>query len=131
MSRTAAPIGTLAGVGAAFLYVASFDPNQPGHYPACPLLAVTGIYCPGCGGLRSAYSFAHGDLVPALHANALAVVLFVAFAAFWTHWFVRRARGRPYALPVRLTVWHAWTAGVLVVVFSVVRNTPLGAGLSP
>ncbi|MDJ1135280.1 DUF2752 domain-containing protein [Streptomyces iconiensis] len=133
MPRTAAPIGTLAGVGAAFVYVASFDPNQPGHYPACPLLAVTGIYCPGCGGLRSAYAVAHGDLASALHANVLAVVLFVAFAALWTHWFLRRARGLPYVLPLRprLMAWHGWAAGALVVAFTVVRNTPLGTALIP
>lgn len=131
MSRTAAPIGTLAGVSAAFVYVASFDPNQPGHYPACPLLAATGVYCPGCGGLRSAYAFAHGDLPSALGANVLAVVLFIGFAAFWTHWFLTRALARPYALPVRLTAWHAWVGGALVVAYSVVRNTPLGSGLVP
>ena len=52
-SRLAAPAGVLAAVAAAFAYVGTVDPNEPGHYPVCPLLRFTGLYCPGCGGLRS------------------------------------------------------------------------------
>jgi len=129
--RLAAPLGCAAVAGAAFAYVAAVDPNRPGHYPACPVLTVTGLYCPGCGGLRSAHALAHGDLPAALGANALAAVLAVLFAAGWLHWTWRAARARPFTLPVRLRVRHAWAAGVLVAAFTVVRNTPLGAALAP
>ncbi|WSA95380.1 DUF2752 domain-containing protein [Streptomyces sp. NBC_01795] len=129
--RTAAPLGTLAGVGAAFVYVAAVDPGRPGHYPVCPFLSVTGLYCPACGGLRSAHAVAHGDLAAALGANAAAVLLFAAFAAFWIHWFTRAVRGAGYAFPVRLTAWHGWAAGALLLAFTVVRNTPLGTALVP
>ena len=57
----AVPAGVLAAVAGAFAYVGTVDPNEPGHYPVCPLLRLTGVYCPGCGGLRSAYAFVHGD----------------------------------------------------------------------
>ncbi|MGI5351820.1 DUF2752 domain-containing protein [Streptomyces sp. CA-250714] len=129
--RLAAPLGSLAVAGAAFGYVAAVDPNQPGHYPACPFLTVTGLYCPGCGGLRSAHAAAHGELATALGANALAVLLFAALALGWLHWTARAVRARPYSFPVRLRAWHWWAAGVLVVAFTVVRNTPLGSGLTP
>ena len=132
MPRTAAPLGALAGVGAAFAYVAAVDPGRPGHYPVCPFLSVLGLYCPACGGLRSAHAVAHGDLPAALGANAAAVLLFAAFAAFWVHWFATTAlRGGGYTFPVRLTAWHGWTAGALFLAFTVVRNTPLGSALIP
>ncbi|MFI8852460.1 DUF2752 domain-containing protein [Streptomyces sp. NPDC053499] len=131
MPRVAAPLGTLAAAGAAFAYVAAVDPNQPGHYPACPFLTVTGLYCPGCGGLRSAHALAHGDPVAALGANLFAVLLVTGFALGWLHWVTRLARGRAYSSPVRLRAWHWWAAGVLLVVFTVVRNTPIGTGLAP
>ena len=89
------PAGVLAAVVAAFAYVGTVDPNEPGHYPVCPLLRFTGLYCPGCGGLRSAHAFVHGDLAAALGANALAVVGYGVFAAVWTVWAVRAIRGRP------------------------------------
>ncbi len=96
-ARLAAPAALLAAVTAAFAYVAAVDPNEPGHYPVCPLLHLTGLYCPGCGGLRSAHAVAHGDLAAALQANAPAVLGYAAFAVLWTVWVVRAARGRPRA----------------------------------
>ncbi|MFI7008014.1 DUF2752 domain-containing protein [Streptomyces sp. NPDC050145] len=129
MRRTAVPVGLLAGVVAAFGYVAAVDPNEPGHYPACPFLQLTGAYCPGCGGLRSAHAFAHGDLAAALHANALAVAGYALFAVLWAVWVIRAARGRPLA--PRLGRVHLWAAGTVVLAFTVARNLPFGAFLHP
>jgi hypothetical protein len=129
LARLATPTAVLAAVAGAFAYVGAVDPNQPGHYPVCPLYRFTGLYCPGCGGLRSAHAFIHGDLATALHDNALAVVAFLAFAVVWTFWASRAARGRPGRItlgPVQL-----WSLGVLVAVFTVVRNLPFGGWLHP
>ncbi|WP_199834551.1 DUF2752 domain-containing protein [Streptomyces sp. NRRL F-5755] len=128
--RLRAPLGTLAAVAAAFAFVGAVDPNEPGHYPVCPLLDLTGLYCPACGGLRSAYAVAHGEPVTAAGANLLAVAGYAAFALFWAAWTVRAARGRPTAGP-RLRAAHWWALGGLLLVFTVVRNLPFGAGLSP
>ncbi|MDX3450448.1 DUF2752 domain-containing protein [Streptomyces sp. ME02-8801-2C] len=127
--RVALPGGVLAAVAGAFAYVGTVDPNEPGHYPVCPLLRLTGVYCPGCGGLRSAYAFVHGDWATALGANALAVAGYLAFAVLWTVWVVRAARGRPMRIdlgPVQL-----WSLGALLLVFTVVRNLPFGGWLHP
>ncbi|MFI6565627.1 DUF2752 domain-containing protein [Streptomyces sp. NPDC050534] len=129
VSRLAVPAGLLAAVAGAFAYVGTVDPNQPGHYPVCPLYRFTGVYCPGCGGLRSAYSFIHGDFLAALQDNALAVVGYLGFAVLWTVWVVRAARGRPPRLD--LGPVHLWTLGTLLLVFTVVRNLPVGGWLHP
>ncbi|MEU8888196.1 DUF2752 domain-containing protein [Streptomyces sp. NPDC048442] len=127
--RLAAPVGTLAAVVAAFAYVGSVDPNQPGHYPLCPLLAMTGILCPGCGGLRSAHAVAHGDLPTALGANAMAVLGYAAFAVLMVVWITRAVRGRPMRFALSTAQW--WALGGLLAVFSVVRNLPFGSALAP
>ena len=129
LGRLAVPAGVLAAVVAAFAYVARVDPNEPGHYPACPLLQMTGLYCPGCGGLRGAHAFVHGDLATALHSNAPAVLGYLAFAVLWTVWVVRAARGQP--LRLELGPVHLWTLGTLLLVFTVVRNLPFGGWLHP
>ncbi|MGW2822601.1 DUF2752 domain-containing protein [Streptomyces sp. NPDC001443] len=129
VGRLAVPAGLLAAVAGAFVYVGAVDPNEPGHYPVCPLLRLTGIYCPGCGGLRSAHAFVHGDLVTALQDNAAAVLGYLGFAVLWTVWVVRAARGRP--LRIDLGPAHLWTLGVSLLVFSVVRNLPFGGWLHP
>ncbi|MEU5039730.1 DUF2752 domain-containing protein [Streptomyces griseorubiginosus] len=129
LGRLAVPAGILAAVAGAFAYVGTVDPNQPGHYPVCPLYRFTGLYCPGCGGLRSAHAFVHGDFLAALQDNAMAVVGYLGFAVLWTVWVVRAARGRPLRLalgPVQL-----WTVGTLALVFTVVRNLPFGGWLHP
>lgn len=129
LRRIAAPAGVLAGVAAAFAYVGAVDPNEPGHYPVCPLLHYTGLYCPGCGGLRSAHAFVHGDFLTALHDNVLAVAGYLGFAVVWILWALHAARGRRVRLdpgPVPL-----WGLGALLLVFTVVRNLPLGGWLHP
>ncbi|CAL9551044.1 hypothetical protein SUDANB6_04460 [Streptomyces sp. enrichment culture] len=128
-ARLAVPAGVLAAVAGAFAYVGAVDPNEPGHYPACPLLRLTGLYCPGCGGLRSAHAFVHGDLPAALQANAPAVLGYAGFAVLWTVWVVRAARGRP--LRIDPAPRHVWAAGALLLVFTIVRNLPFGGWLHP
>ncbi|WP_251067591.1 DUF2752 domain-containing protein [Streptomyces sp. ISL-36] len=127
--RLAAPLGTLAGVAAAFAYVGTVDPNEPGHYPVCPLLRFTGIYCPGCGGLRSAHAFVHGDLGTALGANALAVVGYGVFAVLMAVWLIRAVRGTPMRIAVAPVWW--WGLGAALAVFTLVRNLPFGSALVP
>ncbi|KUO13357.1 DUF2752 domain-containing protein [Streptomyces sp. DSM 15324] len=127
--RLAVPAGILAAVAVAFAYVGAVDPNEPGHYPVCPLLRVTGLYCPGCGGLRSAHAFVHGDPLTALHDNALAVTGYLLFAVLWTVWVVRAARGRPLRIDLRPVA--LWSLGASVLVFTVVRNLPFGGWLHP
>ncbi|MDC0770068.1 DUF2752 domain-containing protein [Streptomyces sp. HD] len=129
LGRLAVPAGVLAAVVGAFAYVGAVDPNEPGHYPACPLLQYTGIYCPGCGGLRSAHAVVHGDFAAALQDNALAVVGYLVFAVVWTVWVVRTARGRP--LRIDLPTARLWAAGALLLAFTVVRNLPFGGWLHP
>ncbi|MFG2992969.1 DUF2752 domain-containing protein [Streptomyces sp. NPDC048257] len=128
--RLAVPALYLAGAVAAFGYVGAVDPNEPGHYPVCPLFRLTGILCPGCGGLRSAHAFANGDLAVAFGANALAVVGYFVFAGFMALWLVRAWRGGPTPrIVLRPRYW--WALGALALVFSLVRNLSFGSALAP
>ncbi|GAA2344746.1 DUF2752 domain-containing protein [Streptomyces cuspidosporus] len=129
--RLAAPLGVLAAVVGAFAFVGLVDPNEPGHYPACPLLRLTGLYCPGCGGLRGAYAVAHGEPLTALGANALAVLGYLGFLAVWLRWFLDRARGSTAGPVVPLRAAHGWLIGGAVLGFTVIRNLPFGSFLAP
>ncbi|MCK8680494.1 DUF2752 domain-containing protein [Streptomyces lichenis] len=127
--RLAAPVGTLAAVAAAFAYVGAVDPNEPGHYPVCPLFRLTGVLCPGCGGLRSAHAFIHGDLPAALGANAAAVLGYLVFAVGMVWWLTAAVRARPVRVTIAPVWW--WATGALLAVFAVVRNLPFGSALAP
>jgi hypothetical protein len=129
LRRKAVPLAVLGSVAAGFAYVAGVDPNEPGHYPACPLLYCTGVYCPGCGGLRSAHAMAHGQFRAALGCNALAVAGYAVFAVVWAVWFARTLRGRAFDPALRPGVLYALCGVALA--FTVVRNMPFGAALAP
>ncbi|MEV5507506.1 DUF2752 domain-containing protein [Streptomyces orinoci] len=128
--RLAAPLGVAALLAAAAALVGTVDPNRPGRYPACPLLAHTGLYCPGCGGLRGLYALTHGDMAAALRANALAAAGYAAFAVLWTVWLLRTLRGGE-GLRLPLRAGHGWALGAVVAAFTVLRNLPWGAALAP
>src|SRR5690348_14832927 len=115
--------GLIGVAGAAgLILVAVVNPEEPGHYPTCPTLALTGFYCPGCGGLRAAHALTHGDVGLALHRNPLVVVLLPLATWAYLAWFRRRWLGRPATwYPPNALLW-----GLLVValVFGVLRNLP-------
>ncbi|MFR9675138.1 DUF2752 domain-containing protein [Streptomyces sp. TR06-5] len=127
--RLAAPLAAMAAVVVATAYVGVHDPHRPGHYPACPLLTFTGLFCPGCGGLRAVHDLVHGDLPAALGSNLLVPVGALAFAVLWVGWTVRVMRARPVNVPLRTV--HLWFLAAPVVAFTVVRNLPFGAVLAP
>jgi hypothetical protein len=120
---TAALLGLLVAV------IAVVDPHTSGRYPTCPFHAMTGLWCPGCGGLRAVHDLTHGHLGLALHENVLVVLLAPSLALWWLIARLRRTDGRP----VRLVLSARGTLAVVVLlaVFTFVRNLPIGAALAP
>lgn len=120
-------VAAVAVAAAAMLYVR--DPRTS-SYLACPIHAVTGLWCPGCGATRAFGDLVHGDIASALSSNALAVVLGLVGVMIWAAWVNARLRGR--TLRLRRPSVGVFAAGVLVVVaFTVWRNIPAGSWLAP
>ena len=117
----------VVAVGMAVLFL--FDPSSHHFYPVCLFHRVTGLNCPGCGSTRACYALLHGELVTALHDNALFVTgLFVA--AGRGAWFgLNRMRGKPNGdfFPARYVI----PLFVIIFAFGVLRNLSAFAFLSP
>lgn len=128
-TRVAAPLAALCCAAAAMAVVGAVDPDEPGRYPRCPVLALTGRYCPGCGGLRGTHALAHGDLAAALGSNALAVAGIAAVAAALAVWLVAAVRGRP--VPTRPPRASGGALIAVAAAFTLLRNLPIGAALAP
>ena len=125
LRRRSAPVTAAVGLAVALAADVAFDPHQR-HIPLCPFHAVTGLWCPLCGGLRAADSLAHGRIVTALHENALFVTSLPLLFAWWLYWLVQSSTGRVRPLPIsRFTP----VLVTIAVAFAVVRNLPFVHGL--
>ncbi|WP_211348917.1 DUF2752 domain-containing protein [Nocardioides litoris] len=121
---------TAAAATAAGAVLFAVDPNEPGHYPTCPFLALTGAWCPGCGSLRALHDLVHLDLAGAAARNPLALVGVVLLALAWVCWALRTA-GRNAPHPVQVPAPWIWAFLAAVVAFGVLRNVPGWTWLSP
>ncbi len=127
-------LGTPAVIGGAAVAAAAlvhfYDPHVTGSYGICPFYALTGWWCPGCGGLRGMHDLTEGHVLDAVHSNVFLLPLVVGFSVWWCEWVVRRWRG----VPGRSWAMSRTTLCVILVlltVFTVVRNTPWGSWLAP
>ncbi|WP_307817689.1 DUF2752 domain-containing protein [Nocardia acididurans] len=121
--------GAVAGV----LAVLHFrDPHEQGSYGVCPFYELTGWWCPGCGGLRGLHNLTDGRIIDAVHSNILLVPLLLGFLAWWGNWTIKGWRGQSLPpLPRILPRSALWITAILLVAFTVVRNTPYGTWLAP
>ncbi|GMA31126.1 DUF2752 domain-containing protein [Litorihabitans aurantiacus] len=115
-------IGTATLAVAGLVLLVLRDPRTPGLYPTCPVLALTGLACPGCGSMRALASLGHGDVATAWAYNPLALVAVALLVGFWVAWAVRAVRGRARSRPAR--PWVLLTGAALVVGYAVARNLP-------
>jgi hypothetical protein len=103
------------------------DPVQH-DLPLCPFRAVTGLWCPLCGGLRSAYSLSRLDVVAAVRDNAVFVVALPLLFLYWLDWLRWDRRGAPERRIPRAAIVALWTVAAL---FTVARNLPFADWLRP
>lgn len=127
------PLASAAGVVASAALMRAT--NGASAFPTCPLHAVTGLWCPFCGGTRAFLALSRGDLGAALSANLMTTLLLPAVVVGWVVVVGRTWRGVPAlaAIPrVPRPVVVAVVTALLV--FTVWRNLPqlpLGAWLAP
>ena len=90
--------------------------------PPCMIHAVTGIYCPGCGGTRAAYALLCGKPLLSLYYHPIVLYTVVVGAAFLvTQTIGRLSRGRFRAV-VHFRPVYLWIALALVVINCFVKN---------
>jgi hypothetical protein len=110
-------------VGAVLFF---FDPARHGFYPTCVFHRVTGLSCPGCGGLRALHQLAHGHVATAFRLNALFVLLLPVLGWVGVRWVWRRTSGRPTRPGAVRPTW-LWLLLAAMGVFGILRNLPIPA----
>lgn len=108
------------GLGVLFFF---FDPVRHSFYPTCMFHKLTGLNCPGCGGLRALHQLTHGNFVTAFHCNPLFVLLLPFLALIGVRWLIRGSQSSigntVFFRPAML-----WTLLAVTLLFTILRNLP-------
>ncbi len=117
---------TALGVGALVFF---FNPATHGFYPVCTFHKLTGWNCPGCGATRALYALLHGNVSTALRDNALFLFALLALAVRALWFAAKKFRGQTNGefFPTKFL----WPLLAVALVFTVLRNLPAFAFLSP
>lgn len=120
--RVLAAAGILAGSAGAFV-VGYFNPSTSNFFPVCPLFAITGLNCPGCGLTRGFHALFHGDFLTALQFNLFLPVYLLVFFYIGITLFliVSRGRGLSGKIFTPVSIYGFFIASL---VFGVLRNLP-------
>jgi hypothetical protein len=129
--RLALP-GAVAGTAAlATVALHVRDPHAQGSWGACPTLALFGVYCPGCGGLRAVNDLTNLQVLDAASSNLLFVASIPLIVYVFARWTGGRWTGRRWDPSERASTFSAFALIALMAVFAIVRNTPTGSWLAP
>lgn len=112
----------IAGTFAAALVVLFvFNPAGNSFYPQCGFRKLTGLDCPGCGGLRAVHQLLHGQVAAAFALNPLFCLLTPPGGLLLARAAWRRAvRGGEFRLGWR-PAW-TWALGAVAIAFWILRN---------
>ena len=113
----------VAGVALGSFVVAYFDPVNAGFFPVCPLYKLTGINCPGCGLTRGFHALFHGDVLSALHYNALIPIYAFVFCYLLVSMILIAARGSGLSWKI-FPPKAIYGFLILALVFAIARNLP-------
>jgi len=113
----------ITAIGAGAFVVGYFNPTTAGFFPVCPLYSLTGINCPGCGLTRGFHALFHGDVLSALHYNAMLPIYALIFAYLFVSMILVVVKGRGLSWKV-FPPWTMYGFVVFAAAFFVLRNLP-------
>ena len=115
---------TTLGATAAVVATAAVAPGIARYGPPCPVHAMTGLHCPGCGATRAVLALTRGDLAAAFGHNVFVVASLPVLALVWVCWYRANRHGTTWPTWLRSSVPLVVWAGVGIA-FAVARNLPV------
>ena len=107
-------------IGLAVLYC--FNPIDYLWMPKCPFKMITGLQCPGCGGLRATYALLHGHVKEALHYNYFLVYAGPYAFLFVVQRWMLSGRAKTWLGNVIENKYLVWFYIITFLIWMIVRN---------
>lgn len=111
---------SLTAAGLVLLAVIAFCSSSVGEFlfgliPTCFIRETYGIYCPGCGGVRSLVFLLHGDILQSLWYHPFTFYAAVMTGIFLVHYTLSLLTKNRIKKPVIHTIWLYLAGGIIVV----------------
>jgi hypothetical protein len=107
-------------VGAIVLYL---YPPESLPIPRCPVLAITGWQCPGCGSLRGIHALLNGEIWKSLQLNILLIPALIYFTLLLILELLRTNYPRAELIYRKFSGrLAAWIIFAIIILWGIVRN---------
>ena len=116
-------VAGLAVLGGILFLIKTVNPTSSGLFPQCPLYALTGLSCPGCGATRGMHALLNGDFSTALNYNAMLVLFVPMIVYFLLNLVSVIVRGKTLGIG-KLPPTGIWSLAAVLLIFGVLRNLP-------
>lgn len=102
------------------------------HMTSCMIHAMTGYYCPGCGGTRATYALLHGKIITSLYYHPIVVYGVVVGGWFMISQTIERISRGKIHIGMHYRDLYLWIALVIAIVNCLVKNLILATtGVAP
>ncbi len=102
------------------------------HMAPCMIHAMTGYYCPGCGGTRATYALLHGKIITSLYYHPIVVYGVVVGGWFMISQTIERISRGKIHIGMHYRDLYLWIALVIAIVNCLVKNLILATtGVAP
>ncbi len=119
----------LLGAGVLLLFIGQRLPSAAAALWSVPCMfhAVTGLYCPGCGGTRAAALLLRGEIGASLWYHPIVVYSAAVYAWFMVSHTAERLMGHRWRIGMRYRNLYLWLALAITVVNVAVKDFALAA----
>lgn len=95
------------------------------HMAPCMIHAMTGYYCPGCGGTRATYALLHGKIITSLYYHPIVVYGVVVGGWFMISQTIERISRGKIHIGMHYRDLYLWIALVIAILNCLIKNLVL------
>ncbi|MDR0575187.1 MAG: DUF2752 domain-containing protein [Tannerella sp.] len=122
--RTGIGVVMMAILAAGIYLYSQYNPENYLFFPKCPVYALTGYKCPGCGSQRAFYNLFHGNFDTAFMYNPLMILLipYLLFGIYLEYMTDRNSFRIVYLRNLFFGKWAVLILAAIILLYTIFRN---------